>query len=199
MNLIHVTKVMTGKMLDMWSINAGNTKRCKKRAKNKKSICFKCYNWRFLARYLNAKTCFERNTKALSKRILSPEELPTLDIDCIRLDAYGELKNSIHFMNLIKICEKNPDTFHVLWTKEVDYVKEILDNYPKPKNLRLIYSSPIINVRAKLPEYFDKVFTVYDEEGAKKVKINCGGKLCRACMICYDPKNRTIYVNEYLK
>jgi hypothetical protein len=51
----------------------------------------------------------------------------------------------------------------------------------------LIYSDPIINGNNELPEGFDKVFTVYTKQYVKEnnIDINCGGKKCKDCLLCY--------------
>jgi len=113
-----------------------------------------------------------------------------------RFHSFGELENKNHLDNFVAIAEYYNSTTFAIWTKRKDLIKNI---GVKPKNLIIIYSSPVINERVSiksLPVQFDKVFSVYSK-GKTGVKINCVKK-CRDCMICYT-KNRTKYINETIK
>jgi len=76
----------------------------------------------------------------------------------------------------------------------------------RPKNLRLIYSSPLLNKQANLNSkslrHFQQVFTVYTVQYVidNNIDINCGNKKCDNCRSCYgDFTTVTPYINEVLK
>lgn len=202
-NLVHVTiGSKTGKMQGIDSINTSSLKNefCQKMASNEKSICNKCYSNRTSKMYTSLEKRLIQNSELLSGGFLPLEQLPFINSSVMRFDSFGELINHIHFINLLNIAEKNKHCRFVLWTKRKDIVKKVLDNREKPENFHLIFSSPVKNQVAKLPQYFSKVFTVFDKKTAQNdnIAINCGGKKCIDCMLCYTD-NDTIFVNELLK
>lgn len=191
---------MTGKMINMVSLNTSSlsNKFCQSMAK-KDLVCKDCYSNRLLKMYKTAEVAFTNNGKILSNSILPNEKLPYFNAHTVRFNAYGELINMNHLVNLMNTCRKNKHTNFTLWTKKSGLVWKYLRDYPKPKNLTLVYSSEKVNERGKLPLHFDKVFTVYSKDNKGKSFINCGDKPCFECMKCYDPKNRTVYINEVIK
>lgn len=75
--------------------------------------------------------------------------------------------------------------------------------YPKLKNIVYIASSPIINKPIEnetVLAYFDKTFTVYEQEYAcgMKIHINCHGKNCMECRNCYK-KTGSKKISEILR
>jgi hypothetical protein len=108
----------------------------------------------------------------------------------IRLHSFGELYSEIHFQNIIKLCNHNTQTRFVLWTKRPNIVNAVLLYTDKPVNLTLIFSSPMMNIKAELPDNFDKTFTVYDKKfiAENDIEINCM-KQCNECMKCYNVNN----------
>ena len=84
------------------------------------------------------------------------------------------------------------------------------ENGKKPGNLRIIYSSPLLNVPAAqmlkcyiLPSgksMIDQIFTVYTAAYALEhnVSINCGNRICIACGNCYTKKGIQ-FINEVVK
>ena len=151
-------------------------------------ICKHCYAKRV---FPSMEARYSENTDLFLSEDFKPE---FIDRKIIRLHSFGELYNELHFKNIIKLVEFNPDTVFTLWTKRKDIVAKAMTK--KPDNLILIYSSPVLNHRAELPKGFDKVFTVYDP--SQKVEINCQ-KSCKDCMKCYTKTDKTVYINEELK
>ena len=141
----------------------------------------------------------EDNSKLLSERVLLNRELPIINALYFRFNSYGELINELHYINLVKICIKNPKTTFALWTKRLDIIK----GFNTPDNLILIYSNPNINIRNSIwiPKGFDKMFIVYTKEYLKDMPesfINCGGRDCLGCLKCYT-KNDIKIIKEKLK
>ena len=197
---IHITQG-SGKMAGIKSINTSTTNNqfCTKMQQTD-SVCSKCYASRYENMRPSLHNALERNDRTLSESILPVQSLPVFNDLFIRGNSFGELINDKHLKNLANIARKNPKTLVTLWTKRKDLIKTVFSNFEKPQNLQIIYSSPIINKQAKKPDFFDKVFTVYDKKTAinQNIEINCGSKSCMTCQTCYT-KNDTINVRELLK
>lgn len=197
---IKVSK-MTGKLKGIDAINTNPLSNgyCKKMSKCKNTICSQCYSIRMLKtiRRLCIKS-WELNSKLLSKEKLPNYLLPRFTRgSLIRFSAHGELINEIHLKNYENIIKMNPDCYFALWTKRADLLK----GRKKLKNCIYVYSSPIINKVSTVSGFkFDKIFTTFYKEyvEANKIKINCHGKKCIKCKLCYKP-NKTIYINELIK
>jgi len=99
---------LTGKLEDFKAIstNTLSNKFCSAMHNKSKEnvICTKCYSWRMLQTYRkNVAKALQRNSDALSKRILDKKDLPVIrDLD-FRFNAHGELINSTHLENLVNI------------------------------------------------------------------------------------------------
>ncbi len=205
---------LTGKLEDFKAIstNTLSNKFCSAMHNKSKEnvICTKCYSWRMLQTYRkNVAKALQRNSDALSKRILDKKDLPVIrDLD-FRFNAHGELINSTHLEHLVNIVNHNPRTTFSLYTKRKDLILDYFESpdfpnwrYPeykvKPKNLIIVWSNPKINhVRLKVPHSYviDKVFNTVASEHYLE---NCTGQKCRDCLICYD-KNKTNIIIERVK
>ena len=141
----------------------------------------------------------QRNSDALSTRMLAEPELPRVMDSVFRFDAHGELINSTHLANLVAICEYNPRTSFALWTKRNDIVSKHFRSNPKPDNLILIYSNPkISSIMRSPPRYFDRTFNnVLEHEFVDRQ--NCTGQKCADCLLCYTPGNGVTTIVEKVK
>jgi hypothetical protein len=147
---------------------------------------------------------FQQNSDRLSKAILESWQIPYLGDSVVRFNAHGELINEIHAVNCLKIAYYNPDATFALWTKRTDFLKEAyswakrnISDYQKD-NITFVRSSVRLNdVDRKLP-LIDHVFTVFEKDLAHIININCHGKKCIECMLCYG-KEKPIFINEVLK
>ena len=156
------------------------------------TVCQHCYSIRSLKTYhASGNKVYSENFTELQKPL---SEVPFLNYAYFRFHANGELGGTEHFRNFVRIAEANPHCTFTLWTKRHRLVSSFLagGRGGKPENLILIYSSPKLNVKADLPKWFDKVFTVYDQEHA--LEINCRQR-CIDCLKCYQ-KNGPVYINE---
>jgi len=147
-------------------------------------------------RYSNLHNAISKNDNLLSSAPLNQRFIPVILSRAFRFHSLGELINLQHLENLASIASYNPNTYFTLWTKR----KNIVNAYfkagnIKPDNFSLIYSSPVINKIAILPEHFDKVFTAHSKK--TEAPINCHSK-CKDCMLCYS-KNDVQYINEVVK
>ena len=199
---LNITKKMTGKLEGISSLNTDpfSNPFCMKMSAQPKSVCSQCYSQAMLKAY--RKSCqkpWAENGENLSKRLLTPQELPVIKKSIFRFSAHGEIINKTMYLNYLAIARNNPDTSFTVWTKRKDIIAKI--GKAGVNNIILIYSSPILNdLNPVVPTNFDKVFTVYtpDVAGPNDVKINCGKKKCIECMSCYS-QNDTTHINEIVK
>lgn len=189
-------KVINNKMDGMTSINTSVQKNefCQSMMSCDKSvICASCYTRRI--KYPNVEKPYAENYDLFNSVDYTPVHVNHI---IVRLHAVGELSSELHFSNIIKLVNFNPQTRFVLWTKRIDIVNAVFANVKKPKNLTIIRSSVRLNTPDKKVKYIDKVFTVYTPEYIVEngTEINCQKK-CSDCMLCYT-KNDIVNVNELI-
>ena len=204
---IHISK-MTGKLEGFQAIstNTVTNEYCQKQYKKQdaKNICTFCYSHNMLNTFRkNMQASLQRNTDLLNSKVLHTDALPIINSAFFRFNAHGEFaldkkQGTINLENYVNIALKNPHCTFSLWTKRFDIIKPYFDNHEKPKNLILIYSSPLTNhIMTKIPKHFDKTFnTVIETDFIKKQ--NCTGQKCRDCLLCYK-KNTTSIIVEKVK
>ena len=193
---VYISKHMNGKMEDMNAISTNtltNTycitmHNADKHYKKSNVICKSCYSMKSFKGYLHKNTkLYQRNSDLLSKDIIEFKDIPVINSLYFRFHAHGELINEMHLINLCRICVANPKVTFSLWTKRLDILNKVFDvrNDGKPKNLKIIYSNPIINKIVKtVPPLCDKVFNNVDKD--KYVdEQNCTGRKCIECLTCY--------------
>ena len=196
MSYLHISKG-SGKMKNIDSLNTDNTiiDFCKKmyHSKNKNIICTDCYAWRMLLTF--RKNCipkFRANTKKL-KDLIKWDDLPRLFSTILRINSFGEIQNENHFLNVVNIAKKNPDTKIVVYTKRATIIKKVLSRINRPGNMILIYSNPIKDkIINTIPKFFDKVFNCVTEN---RNDINCNKK-CLDCMACYNFNDTNIIIEK---
>ena len=193
-------KLKPNKMDGLNSINSNtlNNRFCKKQHDCKNTVCYYCYAIYGLHTFrINCIDVFNINDDIFTHRILHDREIPFLNYGIIRYNSYGEIINDYHFINYCTIAKNNNHCTFTLFTKREDIIKR---NYKYiPDNMILIYSSPVLNKQARLPKFFNKVFTVYTDDYYKlhNIDINCIGQ-CKDCKVCYS-KNDTIYIHEIVR
>ena len=202
---IHIS-TLTGKLENFHaiSVNTVTNEFCNKmhKAKKKDSICTYCYSWALLQGYRkNVATALERNSRLLSSRLLSHDELPFINDAYFRFDAHGELINLTHLVNYVTIARKNKGCTFALWTKRKDLINKYHEHMRDimPDNLILIYSNPrISNIMDKPPKYFHRTFNnVLEHEEVERQ--NCTGQQCKDCLLCYTPNNGVTTIVEKVK
>ena len=157
--------------------------------------------------YKGLADCTSQNTEVLTKTIIPVLEWPILNYAYFRFEAFGDLNNETQVINYFNLCKRNPHTSFALWTKNPVFIKRaIASGYKKPKNIIIIYSSPMINANInsdnllKTFPFIDKVFTVYDKTAIRenRIDVNCGARNCLECRKCYT-KNKVFNIREQLK
>lgn len=180
-------------------------KHCHQNRKVDGSVCQKCYSHTYNKLRPSLKNALLHNTKELTKRVLDNSELPFLNSAFFRLESFGDLNNEIQLENYCKLARKNSHCHFSLWTKNVEIIEGYFNRNSKPRNLKIVHSSLILNNPVDittLPGAFDKVFTVFTKEyiAENNVNINCGAKHCLSCLKCYGNKHNKIkYINEHKK
>lgn len=176
---------------------------CQARAKVAGSICSKCYAHNLVQFRRTLARSLERNHKALTKAVIDEQLWPVIVDRVFRLEAFGDLNNTIQVMNYFNFCKRNPETRFALWTKNPWIINLVVRaGYKKPENLNIIQSSKHINiVDAPAFDFIDAVFTVFDDAyiAEHNIVINCGALRCLSCLKCYKKHNGVLYINEKLK
>lgn len=197
--MLSITDKHSGKMSGMISINTSvlDNKFC---MNNNHEICQYCYAKKMEGYRPNLHNSFSKNTKLLSQSIIVPELLPYINGKLIRIHAFGELINKVHYTNIANIAKKNSHATVALWTKR----PELIDINNIPENLILIYSEPALNNPSPIiPSHFHKAFAVYTNEYFEIEKqpensVECEGKNCVACQSCYKKETSNTII-EILK
>jgi hypothetical protein len=235
---VHVTHPL-GKMLDMRCVDTNPISNpfCRSMclSSNPNIVCRNCYSIDML--YRRRRHCvlpYECNSILLGNFLLPDECLPTKEfgvtskrIQAVRFNASGELINETHVRNLFNICELNPTKMFSLFFKNQTPLHKVITNEGKPENLVVVYSNPILNDantsryidgRERLPEYVDKIFSVYEPnflslmmQRGTPIRVNCrgGSGACRYMCAggkvgdfsspagrCYDVEYARAYVEE---
>jgi hypothetical protein len=195
-----ITRKHTGKMAGMTSLNTHvlNNPFCQRQVKAN-IICSQCYAKAIVHQYSDCdfKSWID-NGKLLSERLLKYSEIPNFrNKEVMRFHSFGELFNEIHLRNFIRIARNNSGIMFALWSKRADLIRDCKE--PVPFNMILVYSTPRINGKARLPKGYHKVFTVFNAKYAMKnsIDINCSAK-CIDCLLCYS-RETTDTINEVLK
>jgi len=200
---VHIS-VMTGKLegLRAISTNTRTNPYCIKQndSGDPDNICTKCYSHAMLSSYRkNMQPALQRNSDALSTRMLAEPELPRVMDTVFRFDAHGELINATHLANLVAIAKYNPRTAFALWTKRNDIVSKYFARADKPENFILIYSNPKIgHIMRAPPKHFDRTFNNVPEDQHKD-RQNCTGQQCKDCLLCYTIGNGVTTIVEKVK
>lgn len=195
-NGICISATMQGKMKGMASINVSSLDnpfcaQAEKYFDNGKDIpvCTFCYSKEALKTFrIYARPAWKENAYTFSVAPL--KTIPKLNFAYVRFNAHGEIINTTHYENYLRIVKHNPDTMFALWSKRNDIITPV-----KLPNLIHIYSNPYINKYMKKPDKWDKIFSVYTDSSL--TNINCSGN-CMDCMKCY--KHNTVeYINECIR
>jgi hypothetical protein len=189
---IHISH-LTGKMEKVRAISsyAGQNPSCMAMMQNDETVCSHCYAYKQVESgvYPNQRTCLERNGNALSGALLNI--VPNLSKqEIFRFESHGDVINATHARNYIRIAKANPSVQFAAWTKRPLIWKVAIKVEGKPDNLKIVYSSPMVNkptdIRKKFP-FIDTIFTVY-EKGVKapnQIPCQCGKGSCNRCRQCY--------------
>jgi hypothetical protein len=195
--MLNITRKMDGKLAGVWAINTSplDNPFCLGMAENPDNICSYCYSQKILRGLRrNCRPSMKRNGELLQKALVKIPKIRKPHL--FRFSAHGELFNRQHAENYFAIARNNPHVTFAFWTKRVN----LLEGLEKPENVILVYSSPKLNVVSPLPEGFNKVFTVFTgrDNVPEGMKINCAGKKCVACQLCYSHNDIT-FINELVR
>ena len=193
-----IVSAMTGKLEGYFSLSTSvlMNKRCQARAKIKGSICAACYAASTASRNSGLCQALETNYIILNNFLISEAAWATLVWKTTngdaRIESFGDVDTVTCARNYIRIVKTHPWLNFGAWTKDVDiWIEAFILEGGKPKNIKFIVSSFMINVKMKLKKewlpYIDHRFTVYTKEYAEAngIEINCGGLKCLTCRKCY--------------
>lgn len=130
----------------------------------------------------------QRNSELLTSRLFDIDEMPVINAQIFRFEAFGDLINATQCMNYFRLAKRNPCVRFALWTKNPGIIQQAIDaGESKPVNLVILLSSPVIGQRcdASRWEFVDKTFTVYSKDQLDDEHINCGSRDCLTCQRCY--------------
>lgn len=195
--MLNITRKMDGKLAGVWAINTSplDNPFCLKMAENPDNICSHCYSQKMLRGLRrNCRSSMKRNGDLLQEPLVRIPKIRKPHL--FRFSAHGELFNRQHAENYFAIARNNPHVTFAFWTKRVN----LLVGLEKPENVLLVYSSPKLDVVSPLPKGFDKVFTVFTgrDNVPEGMEINCAGKKCVACRLCYSHNDIT-FINELVR
>lgn len=209
---IIVSDNMSGKMYGIPSVSTSVLENpiCQKRREDPNSICSRCFAANTAARYSSLAANLKSNLELLTGEILPADVLPRFIpelANIVRFESFGDLANVNQATNYLNIARVNPGVHFALWTKNIGFLAKAVETVGKPENIRVIYSSPIINqpidVETTKRAYgcIDAVFTVYDKKhvAENNTEINCGAKSCITCRNCYDRPDFYSDIREQLK
>ena len=194
---------MSGKMAGVKCLSTSNLVNpfCAARKNNPDMICSKCYADSTCRRYHALQENMLKNTAILTTRLFEIADLPAVETDIFRLEAFGDLINATQCRNYFRLCKVNTGTRFALWTKNPGIVAQAIKaGESKPANLVILLSSAKIGERAdagKFP-FIDKTFTVYRKNEMPPEMINCGSRACATCQRCYHKETEND-IREYLK
>lgn len=207
-----VSDNMSGKMSGIPSISTSVLENpiCQKRREQADSICSKCFAASTAARYSSLAKNLSSNLDLLTGEVLPLDVLPRFIPDLasiVRFESFGDLADAKQAINYLNIAKVNPGVRFALWTKNIAILARAVEMVGKPENIRIIYSSPIINQAIGVEKskrmfpFVDAVFTVYDKKHVAEngIDINCGAKSCITCRNCYDRPDFYGDIREQLK
>lgn len=203
---------MGGKLDKIAGVNTSSLDNpfCEHMAKNPKSICSECYSRNMLKIFrAKCRPAFQRNAQILADNLLYEEEIKPCKKDkiAVRFSAHGEIYNLTHLYNLFQIAKVNSPKICTLFTKRLDLLAQFT-RMEIPDNMIIIYSNILIDnplseeyiKDLQLIRNVDKVFNVFTRKYVmdKGISINCGGKKCKDCLVCYSQNNIQV-INELIK
>jgi hypothetical protein len=196
--------VMSGKLtgIPAYNTNTKSNEFCM-RQKDTDTICGQCYSHKMLDTY--RKSCipaWQRNSDQFADWI-EWDDLPRDNDLFVRLNGHGELINDTHFVNIIRLARKNPQTTYALWTKRASITRKFTKPYNGndfgdiPDNLILVFSNPSVDNVIDVPRGFHKVFNNVSK--GSTAPQNCTGRKCMECLACYRKNSGTDIIVEMVK
>lgn len=215
-----ITQKHSGKMegLASFSTCCAINPRCRSMAENPALICSKCYAAALLAMRSGLAEKSARNSGLMASRVLPQEAFPVLPWSRFRLEAFGDLENSVQAVNYLQWAMRCPETVFAWWTKHPGTVRLAMSQlglHELPGNVNLIYSVPVLDPgpaldpgpeASRLPSLAGAMiraglfatFEVHTDPGPAQ---NCP-KSCRDCLRCYTrrtPGAAPVRIIEKLK
>jgi hypothetical protein len=209
--ILYALSTGTGKMEGMISLSTSCLENpiCRARAKDKNSVCSKCYAARQLSYQKNTNDKLTCNYLFFNQYELKKEDIPTIFTSngLLRIEAHGDTASVLQAKNYYTIIRANKHLKAGIWSKNINLYANA---GRKPGNSIIIYSNEYLNkyiskswfldrIKKEYP-IIDKRFSVFSKDYAQKegITINCGGRSCDRCRRCYDKRTSPI-INELEK
>ena len=204
----------SGKLEDIPSISTSClcNKYCIARSNNPNLICYYCYAMSYCDFRKDLRLKLEMNCRFYTNYEIQKKAVPLLNCLYFRFESFGDLNNVTQVKNYFTIARVNKNVKFALWTKNPWIIsKAIAAGINVPKNVKIIYSVPVINkaitkeLNRKIKRkwsFINAIFTVHDKQHVieNNININCGGKSCRNCgFSCYKKSCRITLINEKKK
>lgn len=170
-------------------------------------ICNYCYD----VKQETFKSVHVVNRHTLNLLIMSTVEFTETELkhvhgitDIFRVNSSGDIENTTHAGNMLKLIKGNPFTHAAIWSKNVVAVVAAVKKYGKPENCILIQSDYTIDGTQVKNPYFDYIFRVFRKttiaaaiESGMSV---CNGNNCRDCGFkCYFGTHENDNIAEVLR
>ena len=210
--LISIGKHAGGKIAGSESIDGScHCDFCEKMAQNPDFICHECYaRGDDEQKKTSPQIRHITNAAILSAVLFTLADLRLLPISAqrVRFCEDGDTVNVTMAQNLLRIAKVNPSAACGYWYKNSPTVKAAVAIEGKPRNVRLVQSSPVVGRPAAHDGISDVIFTVYmtAEEVAAAIAagaVRCNGVKCQVCgWNCYTCKRREgcpVHVAELLR
>lgn len=155
-------------------------------------ICIHCFSEEDMKQFNFLHQAMIRNYYILTNCLIPMEAWRTMkikDVLFFRIESFGDVENIVQSRNYLRFAWTHAEIERIAaWTKNKAIWKSAIRIEGRPRNLAMVLSSSHIDrvdlLDADDAEYFDHRFTVLDEP-ENSAKVNCGGRLCRACLRCY--------------
>lgn len=164
----------------------------------KNIICRYCYAITQQRQQIGVMLCGIRNKRILSGGLIPVKYFKYADVgtdENQRIEAFGDVDNMTQSRNYIRLCKAWLKKFFAAWSKNTLIWFQSFEIEGKPVNLSFVVSSLIVNIiqpiADKYMKWVDHRFTVFEKKYAEKhgIKINCGGRKCLTCLLCYRKNN----------
>lgn len=185
---------------------------CKRKKKNKRCICSKCY--------ADNQQGYQEGLKEhniingfILRNILIPEKAfkilsSKIIFKYLRIESFGDVANITQARNYLRIIKAFPREHCTIFSKNILIWEQAILEEGKPNNTTYVHSSYFLNkpdnINLKRFSFIDHIFTVYTEEFIKEnhIVINCRKK-CLQCIAkkenCFFKNPDELYINEKVK
>lgn len=143
---------------------------------------------------LNTLDYFENSRKHFGKIDAIVKYNLALGIKHVRFFGSGDIPDAKYIDYVIKLCVENPQVKFLIYTKKYKIVNKKLNEYAKPQNLTIIFSS-WVGIVFDNPHNLPVAYLEFEKipEGIKQFKCDCqknkNQNHCVSCLRCWRLKS----------